>query len=43
MHIMNFYFSGVNANGKEESSQAHTLTFLFYANQENKKENGKKG
>jgi hypothetical protein len=42
MHIMNFSFSDVNAKGKGESSQAHTLTLLFYANQENKKAKGKK-
>jgi hypothetical protein len=39
---MNFSFSDINAKGKGESSQAHTLTILFYTNQENKKEKGNK-
>ena len=39
---MNFSFLDINAKGKGESSQAHTLTILFYTNQENKKERGNK-
>jgi hypothetical protein len=42
MHIMNFSFSNVNSMVKEEISQEHTLTLLFDAKQENKKEKGKK-
>ena len=36
---MNFYFSDINAKGKGESSQAHTLTILFIQI----KKTGKKG
>jgi len=42
MPIMNFSFTDANAKGKGESSQAHTITLLFYLKQENKKVKGNK-